>query len=122
MPRVNRMVRAIRNSSPVVGCIMMLQEAANILRRRLLHCYCPELETELNLLREELQTLQTTYNNYQRVTDITQVALSRGMRNLIRNGDELRNSLYTAEVYIFIFTYVYYIKLYTVYLFLIFFL
>lgn len=78
----------------------MLQEAENFLRRQLLHCYCPELEAELILLQEELEVLQISYNNYQRTTNITQRAFSRGMRNLIRCCTDLRNSLHNERVFI----------------------
>lgn len=94
MPRVNRVTRALNNSNPLVSCIMMLQEAENFLRRRLLRCRCPELEAELTLLQEELQVLR----DYRRRNDITLEALNRGMRNLTQCCTDLRNSLYTSKV------------------------
>lgn len=61
MPRVNRLARAVEHPNPVVGCIMVIQEKIRFLGRALVHCRCPEYETEMAQLRADLSELREQF-------------------------------------------------------------
>src|SRR3954470_5578447 len=70
MPCVNRAERAINNSNPLVGCIMALQKKIKFLGCSIVGCHCPEhessvfsLNNDLASLREELASLQAKYKS-----------------------------------------------------------
>ena len=61
MPRINRLARAREHPDPLVGCIMTVQEKIKLLGRAMVGCQCPELEGQLDELREQLSRLREFY-------------------------------------------------------------